>query len=106
MVFDTSDMNARERAIWSRFQAARTKGAPIFDPPRVESTKQMVREDTPWYITAAFIKIFQTGAGDFGPMRKRAKSGVCPCLCMLGSNMFCEVGTAVLCATPDSSTLR
>ena len=25
----------------------------------------MVREDTPWYITAPFLKVFQTGEGDF-----------------------------------------
>ena len=60
--FDTSHMDRREKAIWERYEAARRrKGVPIFDPPRLEDTRRMVREDTPWYITAAFPNIFQTG---------------------------------------------
>eukprot|EP00959_Pyramimonas_sp_CCMP1952_P042888 897453-Pyramimonas_sp.AAC.1 len=58
-------MDRRERGIWERFQAARAKGAPILDPPALADTRQLVREDTPWYISAAFVKIFQTGEGDF-----------------------------------------
>ena len=63
--FDVTSLDAKERAMWSRFHAARAKGAPMLDPPRLEDTRCLVREDTPWYITAAFIKIFQTGAGDY-----------------------------------------
>ena len=34
------------------------------DPPHVDA-RRMIREDTAWYISAAFVKIFQTGAGDY-----------------------------------------
>ena len=63
--FDTKDSGAREHAIYTRFKAASVKKAPKLDPPRLEDTRRMVREDTPWYISAAFVKIFQTGEGDY-----------------------------------------
>ena len=68
--FDTSNMDRREQAIWDRFEAARVKKAPKLDPPSLEDTRRMVREDTPWYITAAFPKVFQTGEGDYWAYHK------------------------------------
>ena len=62
--FDTKNMSAKQKAEFKSFGAARKAGAPMTDPPRVDA-KRMVREDTPWYISAAFVKIFQTGAGDY-----------------------------------------
>ena len=65
--FDTTNMNARERYVHDRFRAGRLEGAAILDPPPIASTKRqdIVREDQAWYISAAFPKIFQTGAGDY-----------------------------------------
>ncbi len=85
--FDTSRMDTKEKAIVSRFEAARAKGAPILDPPRLENTRRMVREDTPWYISAAFVKIFQTGEGDYWATKKHAKHAAYKYPCMLGCNM-------------------
>ena len=35
------------------------------DPPQATDVRQVVREDTPFYIALAFLRIFQTGAGDY-----------------------------------------
>ena len=61
--FDATHMNARETYVHDRFHVGRLAGAAILDPPRIASTKRqdIVREDEPWYIAAAFPKIFQTG---------------------------------------------
>ena len=63
--FDTSCKDQREQAIWQRFRPASLQKAPKLDPPSLEDTRGMVREDTHWYISAAFVKIFQTGEGDY-----------------------------------------
>ena len=38
------------------------------------ATEQLVREDTPWYIAAAFPKIFQTGQGDYWAYQKQRQA--------------------------------
>ena len=63
--YDTSNLTRQERASLQQFQAARLAGAPIRPPPRVDNTRELIREDTPFYITLGFLKIFQTGAGDY-----------------------------------------
>ena len=42
--------------------------------PQIEDSKTLVREDTPWYISAAFPKIFQTGEGDYWAFEKLRKA--------------------------------
>jgi len=71
--FDATHMNAREKYVHDRFHAGRLAGAAILDPPRIASTKRqdLVREDEPWYIAAAFPKIFQTAAGDYWAFAQR-----------------------------------
>ena len=54
-----------QRPVLKKFGAARIVGGTILDPPWVESSRTLVREDSPWYIVAAFPKIFQTGSGDY-----------------------------------------
>ena len=63
--YDTSNLTKQEKASLWQYQAARLAGAPITPPPRVDNTRELVREDTPFYITLGFLKIFQTGAGDY-----------------------------------------
>ena len=63
--YDTSNLTKQEKASLWHYQAARLAGAPITQPPRVDNTRELVREDTPFYITLGFLKIFQTGAGDY-----------------------------------------
>ena len=63
--FETTNITPAERASLQMYGAARLAGAPIVDPPRAENTRQLLREDTPFYIALAFLKIFQTGAGDY-----------------------------------------
>ena len=48
------------------------------DPPRVRDTRQLVREDTPFYIAAAFTKIFQTGAGDYWAYTRKSARTLSP----------------------------
>ena len=67
--FDTSNATAQERLAWRNCCAWKKKGARLVDPPALKSG-QIVREDTPYYIAAAFPKIFQTGAGDYWAFRK------------------------------------
>ena len=62
---DLKHMTPAERASLAKYGAARARGAPIVDPPRAGDTRQLVREDTPYYISLAFLKIFQTGHGDY-----------------------------------------
>ena len=58
-------MTPAERAALRMYGAARMRTVPIVDPPRAGDTRQMVREDTPYYMTLAFLNIFQTGQGDY-----------------------------------------
>jgi len=70
-VFHTDGMTdpQRQRTL-EDFGAARAKDAPIFDPPPMGDSRELVREDRPWYISAAFVKIFQTGEGDHWALRR------------------------------------
>ena len=54
-----------QRPVLKKFGAARIVGGTILDPPWAENSRTLVREDSPWYIVAAFPKIFQTGSGDY-----------------------------------------
>ena len=63
--FDMDGMSAAERASLESYGAARLAGAPIVHPPQALTTRALVREDTPFYIALAFLKIFQTGAADY-----------------------------------------
>ena len=51
-------MDARARRAFREYLAARARGAPFVEGPRVSDTASMVREATPYYISAAFVKIF------------------------------------------------
>ena len=75
--FDTTNMTRAERASLDKLAAARLAGAPIVDPPQASDVRQVVREDTPFYIALAFLKIFQTGAGDYWAFeQKRRERGM------------------------------
>eukprot|EP00435_Cladocopium_sp_Y103_P010659 s3940_g2.t1 len=56
---DGSDVTLR------RFGASRVAGLPILDPPTVQSRNQLIREDSPYYIAAGFLKLFPLGQGDY-----------------------------------------
>ena len=76
--FDTSHMDRREKAIFKKYQAAKPQAGVARDPPPIHDTRRMVREDTPWYIAAAFLKSFQTGAGDFWAFKKAREARKLP----------------------------
>ena len=63
--FDTTGMTRAEQASFGRYGAARLTGAPIVDPPRAADTRILLREDMPFFIALGFLKIFQTGSGDY-----------------------------------------
>ena len=45
-------------------------------PPLLESLR-LVKENTPWYISVAFLKVFQTGAGNYWAYaEERKKNGL------------------------------
>ena len=77
--FDTSNMSRKERAALEQYGAARVAGAP-FHPmgaPQIHDSKQVIAEDMPHYISLAFLKIFQTGAGDYWAFeRQRRERGM------------------------------
>ena len=60
--FEISGRHSREQAVYDAFGVGRCKGAVILDPPPIGDVKQLVREDLPWYISAALLQIFQSGA--------------------------------------------
>ena len=63
--FDTKNLNSVERDSLRKYKAARLQDAPIVAPPLVEDYRKLVREDAPYYMTLGFVKIFQTGEGDY-----------------------------------------
>ena len=63
--FDTKNLNNVDREALHKYKAARLEGAPIVAPPLVEDVRKLVREDAPYYMTLGFVKIFQTGEGDY-----------------------------------------
>ncbi len=67
-------MERRERYIFKTYLANRAPGQVIVDGPRLSDTKTLVREDTPFYMAAAFVKIFQTGEGDYWAYAKQRKA--------------------------------
>ena len=47
------------------------------DPPSISDSRALIPEDTPFYISLAFLKIFQTGAGDYWAFeRQRRERGM------------------------------
>jgi hypothetical protein len=70
---DTSAMTRAERASLERYGAARLVGAPIVDPPRAADTRVLLREDMPFYIALGFLKVFQTGSGDYWAFEQRRR---------------------------------
>ena len=68
---------SKQRPMLNKFGAARMDGAPIVEPPWSENGRTLIREDSPWYIVAAFPKIFQTGCGDYWAfVEKRKQRGM------------------------------
>jgi hypothetical protein len=71
--FDTAGMTRQERASLERYGAARLAGAPIVRPPQAADTRILLREDMPFYMSLGFLKIFQTGRGDFWAFEQRRR---------------------------------
>ena len=71
--FDTAAMTRAEKASLERYGAARLAGAPLVDPPRAADTRIILREDTPFYISLGFLKIFQTGSADYWAFDQRRR---------------------------------
>ena len=75
--FDTKNLTNQERAALHQYKAARVKDVPIVPPPLVDDVRRLVREDAPYYMTLGFVKIFQTGAGDYWAFEhKRQQRGM------------------------------
>ena len=71
--FDTTAMTRPEQASLERYGAARLAGVPIVDPPKAADTRVLLREDMPFYMALGFLKIFQTGRGDFWAFEQRRR---------------------------------
>ena len=70
---DTAAMPRAEQASLDRCGAARLAGAPIVDPPRAADARVLLREDMPFYIALGFLKIFQTGHGDYWAFQQQRR---------------------------------
>ncbi len=64
---DLKHMTPAERASLAKYGAARARGAPIVDPPRAGDTRQLVREDTPYYISLASSRSSRQATAISGP---------------------------------------
>jgi hypothetical protein len=62
-----------QRSMLNKFGAARVSKSTILEPPWSENGRTLIREDSPWYIVAAFPKIFQTGSGDYWAFAEKRK---------------------------------